>query len=472
MPTPSSAAQDLVLKRVRALLRGRLAGRRWLVSADVLPATNALVAQLQELGAEGVFALAGSQGTGPGPSCAHAELGAHGAGMMEGIRVSQAALEAPLPPAVQAQVDGFDPTGEARVLRCLFATDAPVAGRAAWGSRPLAWRELEDKTTVDAFWDAVGVVRAPAEVVAPGEAPAAHQRLDQGAGTVWALDNREGWHGGAHGLRWVRGAADCTEAVTWAEARARRLRVMPFLEGVPCSIHGIVFADHVVALRPCEMVVLRRPGTLRFSYAQAATFWDPEPRDRAAMRELVRRVGRHLRETVGYRGVFTVDGVMSREGFRPTELNPRFGGAIGKLSGSLPELPLYLLHLALVEEARTEAPPADWGAQELEAVLLEAADRHRRGGAMQILSACRDTTETHSLVHDDDGWRLADPDEAPHATVRIGPAASGGIVLVSLSPDHTPVGPPVGPRVVEIFAGLDAELGLGIGALVAARQVR
>lgn len=471
MTTPSSLSLPPAVQRVRELLRERVADRRWVVTADVLPGTNTLVGQLQELGADAVFALAGSQGTGPGPSCARAELGVRAGGLMEGIRVSQAALEAPLPEAVQTQLDAFDPTREARVLRCLFASDAPVGGRAAWGSRPRAWRELEDKTTVDALWDAVGVPRAPAELVAPSEASAAHRRLDQGAGTVWALDNTEGWHGGAHGLRWLRRAEDCAAAVDWAEGRARTLRVMPFLEGVPCSIHGIVFPDHVVALRPCEMVVLRRPGTLRFTYAQAATFWDPAPDDRAAMREVVRRVGLHLRESVGYRGVFTVDGVLSQDGFRPTELNPRFGGAIGKLAGALPELPLYLLHLALVEEARTGAHPADWGPEQLESVILEAADRHRRGGAMQFLDVPREATESLELVCDG-GWRLAAPDEPAHAEVRIGPASTGGIVLVSLSPDHTPVGEPVAPRVVEIFACLDAVLGLGVGPLEAARAVR
>ena len=29
-------------------------------------------------------------------------------------------------------------------------------------------------------------------------------RLDRGAGTVWAADATEGWHGGAELVRWVR----------------------------------------------------------------------------------------------------------------------------------------------------------------------------------------------------------------------------------------------------------------------------
>ena len=100
-------------------------------------------------------------------------------------------------------------------------------------------------------------------------------------------------------------------------ARCDRVRVMPFLEGIPCSIHGVVFPEGVATFRPVEMVTLRRPresGRLR--YAGAATFWDPPDDDREVMRDLARRVG-ELRRRVGYRGAFTVDGVLAAEAFCP-----------------------------------------------------------------------------------------------------------------------------------------------------------
>jgi hypothetical protein len=70
---------------------------------------------------------------------------------------------------------------------------------------------------------------------------------------------------------------------------------MPFLEGIPSSIHGIVCPGAVATFRPVEMVTLRRPGSTRLHYAGAATFWDPPDEDREVMRDLARRVGAGLR---------------------------------------------------------------------------------------------------------------------------------------------------------------------------------
>src|SRR3712207_3775703 len=149
---------------------------------------------------------------------------------------------------------------------------------------------------------------------------------------------------------------------------------MPFLEGIPGSIHGVVFPDAVAAFRPVEMVTLRRPGSGRLRYAGAATFWDPTRADREVMRDLARRVGAGLRDRVGYRGAFTVDGVLAAEGFLPTELNPRLGAGLSVMTRDLPELPVGLLHCALIAGDRLA-----YGAADLEDQVLAAADRTRAG---------------------------------------------------------------------------------------------
>ena len=241
---------------------------------------------------------------------------------------------------------------------------------------------------------------------------------------------------------------------------------MPFLDGIPCSIHGIVFEDAVVALRPCEMLVLRRPGTTQLRYAAAATFWDPRPEDREGLRDVARRVGAHLRQTVDYRGVFTVDGVMTADGFLPTELNPRFGAAIGVMTNSIPGLPMYLLNLAIVARE-----PLDWRPEDLEALILDAADTHRAGRSGTLVSRPIDTLIRQDLRWTGEGFEEAAGAE-PDATLVLGPAAAGGYLNISFLSDRTPAGPSTAPRSAAALAYADATFELGIGPLEVAPDLR
>ena len=461
--------QDDIARRVVRSVQAAYADRPWLVATDIVQSATRIGAILQGLGASRVFAIGASMGTGEMTEGVEwACLDVRASGVMQGIRASEKAMSA-LPHALQARIDAWDPQRQARSVRALFSTGGAVGGRKSWGGRPDDWLALEDKTVIDALWDACGVPRQPAEVVdADLDALlAAHGRLDQGHGTVWAADNREGWHGGASGTRWVHDLSRARIEAAWMAEHAWKVRVMPFVEGVPCSIHGIVFDDHVVALRPCEMIVFRQPSTGSFKYGRAASFWDPRPEDRAQMRAMTRRVGAHLRQTVGYRGTFTIDGVMGAEGFVPTELNPRFGAAISMLGKTLPQLDLYLLHLAIVEEV-----PLDFTPHELEALLLDAADRHRRGSSMQVLDKRIERTRTEGFDHTASGWQPAADIDAPDATVQLGPSPVGGMLFVHLDHTRFPIGAPVAPKLATLFQMLDERWTLGIGALEAATPVR
>ncbi len=134
--------------------------------------------------------------------------------------------------------------------------------------------------------------------------------MDEGAGVVWAGDARDGFNGGGEFTRWVVTEEDRADALDFFAPRCDRVRVMPFLDGVPCSIHGTVLPDGTAAYRPVELAILRGAGR-RFVYGGRGTTWDPRPADRDHMRDLVRRTGEHLRARVGYRGSFGIDGVMT-----------------------------------------------------------------------------------------------------------------------------------------------------------------
>ncbi len=170
----------------RDLLRSLVSGRPWVVAMDVLVPAAARAEALLELGADRALAIGAARGAGPLPDpelVPQVLLDVGADDMMESIRVAERALD-DLPLDVRARVDAFDPRREARVLRTLFSTGAPVADRQVWGARPAAWRALEDKVVIDAVWDAAGVPRAPSEVhpLDPSALAMASGRLDRGGG--------------------------------------------------------------------------------------------------------------------------------------------------------------------------------------------------------------------------------------------------------------------------------------------------
>jgi hypothetical protein len=449
----------------RQLLGDLYGRRRWILGFDVLAGVTSLVATLRDLGADDLFVIAGSRGTGPVPDDVETVvLDVRGTTIMQVIHAFGRAL-GDLDATTLAAVDRFDPDHVARVVPTLFVEHGTVAGRPVHGARPWRWRRLEDKTVVDTLWRAAGVPCAPSEVVEvnPPALRAAAASLDHGRGTVWVGDNRQGWHGGASLLRWVRTPAHRAEAETFFADRADRVRVMPFLDGIPCSIHGLVGPGATIALRPCEMIVLRRGTRSDLWYAGAGTTWDPPPARREEMRAIAVRVGEHLRRTVGYRGAFTVDGVMTRDGFRPTELNPRFGAAAGMLEAAA-DLPLYLLHLAIVDGAGV-----DWQPERLERLVVTAADRAR---AVHSITVVPQPLPERQVALRWDGDRLVDADtHLPDVIVTTGPSPTGGAVRVAPDPARVPVGQPAAGVVAAALAYADRRWELGIGPLEAARDV-
>lgn len=418
--------------------------------------------RLLELGAQDVLVVAASRGVGALrelPADRLIVLDSKAKGFMAAIRAAEGLL-ANLPDEVVARVDAFDPERRAKACRAHFSQGLPVAGRPSWGARPAAWQALEDKTIIDSLWDAAGVARVPCEVVAVEDAPAAAARIDEGAGTVWAGDSKEGFNGGASYTRWIRNESARDEALEFFGAHCDRVRVMPFLAGVPCSIHGIVVPgdDHVITLRPMEMVVLHQDDA--FVYCGAACAWRPEDAVRDEMREVARRVGRHLREAHGYRGAFTVDGVVGAEGFRPTELNPRFGAAMHYFNS--PDLPLEMLVNRMIE-----GDALDYRAEALEAELLRRSEEPRScGHGVTVESAAED--RELALVCQDPGWRLADEGEDPHATVIMGPWGEGGFLRVFFPAAHVPMGPAVAPRLAQVLRFVDGLWSVGLGGVTAA----
>ena len=458
----------------KALLRPIFAGRKFLHAGGVAVGLGNQARMLGALGAARPFLIADGEGSGQMPTAAEAELrllNIDAETIVDQHRQSEAALQS-LPAEVQAAVDAWDPEHDARWICSIMLHEvATVAGRRKYALREPAWTVFEDKIAIDAFWDAIGVRRAPSRIVAaePQTLAAAAADLDRALGTVWAADACEGIHGGAEGLRWVRPGDDGRAAAEPLKDLADRVRVMPFLEGIPVSIHGIVFPDFVAVFRPVEMVVLRPPVGDRFLYAGCANWFDPPAEDREAMRALAKTAGAALREQVGYRGAFTVDGVLTGEGFLPTELNPRIGGGLRTLAGGLGDLPLTPLCWAVTEG---EATHLDYRPELLERAVLASADTCRVGGGWTMTSTKFEDSEEFRLVRDGDEYREVCSGEEPLATMTCGPGPLGGFLAFRLDPERNEPGASAAPEVARALRFVHRRLGTDFGALAVARDVR
>lgn len=451
------------------LLRPLFAGRRVVLAGGNVMAHAPTAALVRHLGATDVLIVA-TNGTGigalPGSDVAtYVAVDHDAASMSASIHAGNETLRHP-PAEILDALARFDPDRQALVVGDFLTEVAELDGRPMLAYRRPQWVALEDKTLVDALWDRARLPRAPAEIV-PLERAAVMQAakgLDQGSGTVWTADASHGFHGGGEMTRWIRTSADIDETLAEFAGATRTLRVMSFLDGIPCSIHGIVYSDHVVAIRPVEMITLRRAGSPTFFYAGCASFYDPPDDTRAEMRAAARKVGALLRDEVDYRGAFTIDGVATASGFWPTELNPRMGAGLNVMLRALPELPLQLLLDALVGGVQLPYDP-----RQLEDLLVSQTDAHRFGGTWRPLPADVPAYTDRSIAKGPSGWRWANDTDEIVGHVTSGSRSGNGFVRFLPTPGTTPVGPSFAPTAIAFWAFADRELGTEIGPLEPAR---
>ncbi len=332
---------DLSDKETRDGVTARLAepyaGRPVLMGPGVLAAYTSMVEWFRELGCP-VLVVATARGAGPIPGpgdCEVVEIVPPPASTMTDEVRQLDRMARHLPPLATAAIEAIDPDRRGCWFASPFVTnDEPIDGRPVAFGRPSSFLALEDKTLADAIWEGAGVAHAAYRVV-PNETTAlaeATAELSGPLGAVWSGDARDGVNGGGNYVRWIVDDDDQRNAAWFFGPRCDQVRVMPFLEGVPCSIHGFVLPDGTAVFRPVEIVTLRDAARRQFVYAGLGTYWDPPVADREQMRETARRVGDHLAGAYGYRGAFGIDGVLSVDGFVPTELNTRMSGGAAVVS--------------------------------------------------------------------------------------------------------------------------------------------
>jgi hypothetical protein len=270
-------------------------------------------------------------------------------------------------------MEAFDPLHEALALGNNWQYSPELAGRRFVGRRRSEWAVFEDKTEVGRLWNWAGIACAPSLVVgATKEAVcAAAQALDQGQGTVWAGDHRDGEHHGGRHVRWARNNEQMAAATSYFGAHCDRVRVMPFLPGQPCTIHAFAGAGGMAVLRPIAMDIDLDYDAGRFAYRASNMSWAPGERAVQEVRSAAAAVGAELASRVGYRGAFCLDGILTAEGFRPTELNARWGASLSTIALSVPAVPLRFVHAFMADGEGEE-----WDLPTLERLVLERVKRY------------------------------------------------------------------------------------------------
>ncbi len=420
------------------LIKPLVEGRPWIVAVGSVAHALPTVKWLEELGATRTHVLGESLGPlidAPSVRTSYSVICRQGASnQLDAFRRYRVALR-DLPATARRELDEFDPQREARAFVAVQHFVPDVGGRPSFAPRRRHWEELEDKTIVDSLWDAAGIPRAPSLVVRtqPGALRDASRQLDRGQGTVWAGDSREGYNSGGHYIRWIKTHSDRADAFAFYEERCDSVRVMPFLPGVPCSIHGLVFRDYVAVFRPVRMLIMETAQG--FKYVGSSTLWSPSFELRRQMRNAARRVGSHIREAFAYRGAFTIDGVLNGDNFLPVELNPRPGAAFARLKGAVSTLPL-----ALIEACVRRNDDFDFQPRALETLVVRSADAHpsASGWSMtetQWRSPCR-----HYLCVSSDGSLRSADDARWHVRIDVGPSQLGGQIHITIDCGTLPHG--------------------------------
>ena len=340
----------------------------------------------------------------------------------------------------QSMIDAFDPERKAIVIGAFWFGLASVAGRRVFGYRHPRWILYEDKCAVSFIWNKAGILQAKSTVVSVSSL---HAGLPEGwtYPVVLSGDSLNGITGGGSHVRCVLSEKQLEAILSFFESDCESVRLMEYIEGISCSMHGFVLEDAVCTSIPIEMVVLPRADG-QFVYMGAATHWEPSLSERMYLEETVRKVGVALREEADFRGTFTIDGILKDGLFYPTEINTRAGAGIFALYHVHHSM-YYLLDLMIKDGQLLNVD-----ASELEEWMHKTAEQNRStrawGGA-HIDGLC--PNETHFLRFSQGAWIQEKEASSSTTTLNISEGRDGAFLMLSIAKEALSIGEPLFPYV-------------------------
>ncbi len=340
----ASARTAAAIDALRRYWRGR---EVLILLPEFTAAARTIIGELADCGAEVTGVLTAAHPAADAPAVRHLWSFAD-----HGYQLTPSTFDLMLrePPAELADwLSAVDPGRSLLALGGTFTHVDSLCGRQVHGWRRPEWAAWEDKTRIESLWREAGVPSPPHAVLPVGDPalPDIMIRLDRGLGVVLALDSTRGFLGDSTGLRWVRNPREPAGALAWCQGKTDRLRVAAFVPGVPCSVLGMVLADGVAVFDPIEIVTLRDPARDALVFCGSSTWWRPGAQAADLIRRHARSAGARL-AAFGFRGMFSVDGILNGNDFRATELNPRHASGLGLRAG-WPRFPGYLFQRAMQE---------------------------------------------------------------------------------------------------------------------------
>ncbi|MCD0452494.1 hypothetical protein LO762_25395 [Actinocorallia sp. API 0066] len=350
-----------------------------------------------------------------------------------------------------SRLDDFDPVNRAVMIIPDPLLPPLIGGRAQLGRRRPEWALVEDKMLIDPLWDLAGIDRVPALTCDSTHAVARlADEVNEGRGVVASCQHRgHGPRAGAEGIWWWQ---NVPPQAFPSQAHDLRVRLMPLLEGLPCRVHGIVTAEGIAAFPPMELLSLPRPSTGTFLWAGAVPLGE-HPRS-GELRQITESAGAFLRDRFGYRGSFASDGILTTDGYRPTELTTRLTSAFE----TVPSQVRVLLHAATVL-ARAGFSLPDLGplvstALTSDVVTVFGASAHADSAPFEC-----------GVVWD--GTRWLTNDGTGQGTLTVRPWVRGWQLRADLRRADLPAGIPIGMVAPHLFHLADSQFGTSFGEVTA-----